>query len=466
MTRHSQHCWFHKMDIVLDKLPIKKIIFTIFFLFVSESWSTDLMEVFQQALDNEPIYQNEVLKTLISKTNIGINRSLLLPHIGFTSQVLSDRQSSSGAIVATGLLPRNNVINAFDNRLSVTQPVFNLTNFTRLSASKLSYQIAGANLNAKFQDLIVRVAEAYFDSLYYENNLVYYKSNKMTMAKQLAQVKEKYRIGKANRNDLDMAMSAYSLAESNYITAQTQLAEQKLHLAEISTVEYAQLAQLKDNFPRETPKPSNLQNWVDAALRQNWNVKANQLRVKAARERIKQEFTGHLPSANVELYYDVLPFHVKNGSLIVAAGSSRLNNLAAALNITVPIYSGGLVSANIRKAQYLFRIAEQQLDTSCRKTRYSVKQSYMRILSDIQKIHSDQQAIRSSQNSLNRLRQRYALGATDLMHVIDQQDRLIHAQIELNKDRFNYIIETLKLKKALGTLSVDDIKMVNSWLEK
>ncbi|WED42140.1 TolC family protein [Legionella cardiaca] len=424
------------------------------------------MEVFQQALVNEPIYQNEVLKTLVSKANIGIDQSLLLPHVGFTSQVLGDKQSSSGAMVSSGLFPRNNKIKAFDNRLSLTQPVFNWANFKRLSASKLSYQIASANLNAKFQDLIVRVAEAYFNTLYYENNLNYYKSNKITMAKQLSQVKEKYRIGKANRNDLDMAMSAFSLAESNYITAQSELAEQKLHLAEISAIEYPYLARLKDNFPRENLKPGNLQNWVDAAVRQNWSIKTNQLRVKAARERIKQAFAGHLPNANVEVYYDVLPFHIQNGSLLVAAGSSRVNNLAAAVNINVPIYSGGLVAANTKKAQYLFRIAEQQLDASCRKTTYSVKQNYLRILSDIHKIKSDQQTIASNQNSLNRLKERYALGATDLMQVINQQDRLIHSQIELNKDRFNYIIEILKFKKNLGTLSIDDIKMVNSWLEK
>ncbi|KTC84106.1 outer membrane protein TolC [Legionella brunensis] len=424
------------------------------------------MEVFQQALVNEPIYQNEVLKTLVSKANIGIDQSLLLPHVGFTSQVLGDSQSSSGAIVSTGLLPRNNVIQTYDNRLSLTQPIFNWANFKRLSASKLSYQIAGANLNAKFQELIVRVAEAYFDTLYYENNLNYYKSNKMTMAKQLSQVKEKYRLGKANRNDVDIAISASSLAESNYITAQAELAEKKLHLAEMSATEYTKLARLKVNFPRNSPKPSSLQNWVDAAIQQNWSIKTNQLRVKAAREQVKQAFAGHLPNANVELYYDVLPFHVKNGGLLVAAGSSRQNNLAAAVNINVPIYSGGLVSANTRKAQYLFRIAQQQLDASCRKTTYSVKQGYLRILTNIHKIKSDQQAVTSNQKSLIRLKERYALGAVGLMDVINQQDKLIYSQIELNKDKFNYIIETLKFKKNLGTLSIDDIKMVNSWLEK
>lgn len=443
---------------------MKNTVLIVFLLIGTNSWSTNLIDVFQQALANEPTYQNEVLKTLASEADIGIVSAILFPQIDFKSELLTDKQTNSGTIVSNGLQPQNNSLHSVDNRLSLNQTVFNAENFARLSATKMSYQVAGANLNAQFQDLIVRVAEAYFNTLYYKNKLYYYQSNKNTMLKQLSQVKEKYRVGKASRNDWDIAASALSQSESDYLNAQMQLSEQFLHLAELCNIEYTNLADLQDNFPIKAPK-SNLEDWVDTALRQNWTIKKNQLRVKAAREKIKQHYAGHYPRANIELYYDAQPFYFKNGSLLVSPGASRQNNLVAAFNINMPIYSGGLVTAQVKKHQYLFQIVEQQLDASFRQTKYSVKKSYNRLFSYIKKIKSDRQIIRSNQSVLHNFKERYAAGTTDLMHVINQQDKLIHLQTRYSQDKFNYIIEMLKLKKATGTLSIEDVRMINNWLK-
>ena len=445
---------------------MKQIIFILLLAISTSSRATDLMDIFQQALTNDPIYQQEELKALASKEDINMSHAALLPNADFTAQPLINNQNNSGAITADGIQPVNNVFNSIDMRLSVNQPVFNFRNFSRLSAAKLSHQAALANLNAKLQDLIIRVAEAYFNTLYSKNNLAFYRSNKSTLAKQLADAKEKYRIGKASQNDIDTAQSAFSLAESEYMTAQEQLMERQQNLTRMTTFDYMELKPLKDSFPMASPQPANLDSWINKAIKQNWSIKTHQLLVTAAREKIKQQFSAHLPVVSAEVYYDTQSFHSQNGSLIIGKGSSRQNNLTAFLNLRVPLYSGGLVTAAVRKSQYHFQIEQRQLDSSRRDTIYTVKQSYMRIRSALQKINSDKQAIKAYQSSLSGFKDRYQVGAGTIINVITQQDKLLRIQKEYNRDQYNYIIEILRLKKAAGSLSIDDLRIINSWLKK
>ncbi len=423
------------------------------------------MEVFQDALENDPQYQEEMIKTQISLNDIRISASTLLPHVGFTAQPLTDNQTSEGAITANGLQPANNVYRVMDMRLSVAQPVFNMRNFLRLSAAKLSHQAACAHLNAEFQNLMLKVVKAYFNTLFYENNLIYYDLHKRTMAKQLRQVQERHRLGKANGRDVSNAQSALSVAESDYIDMQMQLMDRQQELAQITNHDYTHLSFLNDSFPLLSPQPSNLKVWIAIALKQNWTIKTNQLLVRVAKERVKQQFAGHLPVINAYIDYDSQNFHAKKGSLIVAQGSSSQKNMAAYLNLTVPIYSGGLITATTKKFYNMAKMDRLRLDFSLRETVLMVKQNYMRILADLQRIKNDKQAILSAKKLLRASQEQYELGSGNIMDVIQQQNQLIRTQINYNRDKYNYIIELLSLKKAAGTLSIEDLKVVNCWLK-
>lgn len=442
----------------------KKIIMGLFCL-ITNSWSASLIEVFQDALENDPIYQKELIKTQLSFNDINISAAALLPNLGLITQPLTDNQTSAGSITSTGLQPQNNVYHSMDTRITLTQPVFNIANFLRFSAAKSSYQAAGAHLNAEYQALMLRVAQTYFNTLYYENKLLYYKSHRKAAALQLHQVKAKYHVGKLNGSELDTAQSALSVAESNYIDTQIQLLEYQQKLSQMTNADYPQLNLLKDDFPLLVPQPANMEKWVDIALKQNWNVKTHQLLVKSAKEQVRQQSANYLPNLNAELDYDNQHFHAKNGSLLIAPGSSSQKNIAAFLTLNVPIYSGGLMTANVKKYQHLLQIEQLKLDYSVRTTHFAAKQSFMKIQANLQKIKSDKQIIKSSTKLLQAYKEKYKMGVGSLIDIINQQDNLTHAQINYNKDKYNYIIEVLRLKKVAGTLSLDDLYSVNSWLK-
>lgn len=433
-------------------------------LIATVAWSDNLIDIFQRALGNDPTYQKAILKELSSVENIKINTANFLPRITFDAQPLTDNQVNSGAFVASNLQPPHNVLRSFNMRLTLKQNIFNFAHFAQLSQAKLSHQQAQAKLNAQYQDLILRVVQAYFNVLHAENNLEYFLANKQTLAKQLTQIKEKYRVGKANVNDIDVAQSSLSNAESEYINAQTRLIEHQEYLTKITNYNAHHLAALNKRLPLVNPKPANMKDWVETAIRQNWAIHAQKIGLQVAKQKLKEQYSGHLPTVRAEVYYNSQGIFSKNGSLIVAAGSSRQKNAIGFLSLHVPIFSGGLVVATVKKFQYQLQIAQRNLDETMRDVAFDTKKSYLRIVADLQKLKSNKQAVASAQSSYNSLRERYTVGAGRLIDTLTQQDKLLHSQLEYNNAKYNYIIELLKLKKAAGILSMEDLYIVNSWL--
>ncbi|MDR3502382.1 MAG: TolC family protein [Legionella sp.] len=438
-------------------------VLSLLFIF-SKSWALDLIGAFEQALENDAVYQQKIIDTQMSGDDIAISLSNLLPNINFVTQPLINNLTSSGAIVSDNLQPANNVIGAMDVRLSATQTIFNLANFRKLAAAKLDSKVAAASLNAEYQNLIVRVVKAYFNVLYYEDSLAYYQSNKKFLSAQLAQVKEKYHLGKASSIDMAHVQSALNDAEIHCQEAQIKLFIHRQKLAEIIANDNERLAPLKNKVSLTSPKPENVNKWVEVAKLQNWNAVSNRLKIQSALEKIKEQSSHRLPVVNAEVLYEPQKFHIKNGSLLMAAGTSGQVNAAAFLNVSVPIYSGGLITATVKKYQRIGQQAKLEYLFSIRKLTYSVKKNYAMLMSDLNRIKKDKEIVALEEKQLRAAKEEYKLGRTDVLSVLNQEEKVIKARIRHKKDKYAYIQNLVALKQDAGTLSPDDLRIINKWL--
>ncbi|MCA0402949.1 MAG: TolC family outer membrane protein [Proteobacteria bacterium] len=444
---------------------MKKGIFLITILLTGHSNATDLITIYRQALENDATYKQAELETFAENTDIAINRAYLLPHAQFEAQPLMDRQNNSGAIVPD-IQPAFNNLRSYDMRLSLTQPIFNMVSYSRYKTAKITSKVALAKFNAATQALILRVAEAYFNVLRSKKRVVYLRAHEKALGRQLYDVKERYKAGKTTKTYVYVVESSYSSVESDLISAEDRLAADEEFLQQLTSEDLGRLADLKQQIPLVSPNPANANQWVKKSLRCNWLVKANQLKVQVARERIKENYAAHLPTLNAKLLYDNNAFHNTEDSLIVAAGSSRSRNTAAFLNLNVPLFAGGLTSASTRKAQYQFQIAEQKLRHSLKKVSYEVKQSYRHVVSNIKKIEYQKLSMKASNASMDGLKERYNYGSGSLTDVLNQESKLVKAQMQYESARYDYVINLLRLKKEAGTLSAKDLMAVNQWLEK
>lgn len=453
---------------------MKKIFLLILLLVLPfTTFAADLLEVYQQAQASDPIFQQAIAQRFSTKEGVPISVSALLPNISLQATPSISRLGYAGTNYSSIITntpgffsPRNNTQRAYTLTLTATQTVFNFAQFSTVANAVALSKSADATLNAALQDLMVRVAKAYFAVLQDEENVSYSEASKLFNQEQLDQVKQQYRVGLKTLTDMYTAQASYDTAVANYIAAQTALANDKENLRVITGRYYPRLSQLSDHFPLISPKPASVENWVQTAMRQNWSIKSFQYQVDASRQLIRQQFAGHLP--NVTLDGTVSRSYTNNlngyATLNVRSGPGTISEKSIGLTVNVPIFAGGGVMAQTKQAIYNFEIAQQQLEQTVRGTLNQTRQNYLNVIAGISKVSADKQAVKSNLSSLAGMEASYRVGTETLVDVLNQQKLLFQAQLNYAQDRYAFVNNFLALKQAAGTLSFNDLRAVNVWL--
>lgn len=431
--------------------------------------AADLIDVYNQALTSDPTYQQTIAQQLSTKEGVPISAAALLPNIQITANPSVTRSAFSGSSVGgTAFSPRNNTQQYYQLALTLTQTVFNFAEISTLAGALATAKGADATLNAALQNLMVRTASAYFAVLKDEDNLSYSEAAKLAYAEQLDLVKQQYDVGLKTITDVYTAQASYDSAVANYIAAENTLADDRENLRVITGVYYPKLAALSEDFPYVTPKPANMEDWVNTSLQQNWSIKSAQYSVEAAKQAVRQQYAGHFPTVDFQGTLDRIYTNNINGysALDQRSGPSTETDRAIQLNITVPVFSGGGVSAQTKKAIYNYQAACQQLELTTRSTANTARQSYLGVISGISQIKADKQAIKSSISSLDGMEASYRVGTEILVNVLNQQQKVFQAQLQYSSDRYAFVNNILALKQAAGTLSFDDLRAINAWLHE
>jgi outer membrane protein len=458
---------------------IRLLLLTVLFITQCNSAAAaNLMDVYQQALSSDPVYQQAIAQRMATSENIPINMSALLPQAGVAGGPLLSKTHITGVPDSSALTTSSR---GYSFTLSLSQTVFNYAQFRALTGAQASGKQADAALNAATQDLMLRVATAYFAVLKDEDNLRYNLANKKSFNKQLDQIHQQYKVGLKTNTDVDTSQSSYDTAVAGYIAAETTLANDQENLRAITGTLYPSLARLSENFPLITPKPADMNAWVETAERQNWAIKSAQYANRAAMENIKQQNAGHYPTVSLQGSYNVSYSNtIGNGSTTnpevnpsttenningtLLPGNAHSNDAAVNLNFGIPLFQGGLVVAQTKQAKYNYQITTQQLEQSVRATINNTRQSYLGIILGIQQIQADKQAIKSTKSSYLGLHEGWRVGTQTLVSVLNQQQKVFMAQTQYATDRYAYVYNLLKLKQAAGTLSADDLQAINAWL--
>lgn len=431
--------------------------------------AANLLAVYQDALASDPIYQQAISQRLATKEGVPISLSALLPSLVMTLNPMIMRSGYSGANTAEiGFTPRNNTLRYYELALTASQTVFNYSQFVAVAEQMAISKSADATLNAALQQLIIRVANAYFSILRDQDNVHYNEAAQSAYAAQLKQAKQLYRAGLKTLTDVYTAQASYDSATANLIAAQTTLMNDRENLRVMTGRDYTQLAYLSDDFPLTTPKPAHMEIWVERAQQQNWNIKAARYIAESAKQNIKQQYGGHLPTVTVQGQWDRQYFRNINGYVNLAQrnGPTTQADRQLMFNINVPILAGGAVIAETNQATYQYQTTQQQLEQTIRDTLNMTRQSYLNVVSGISQVNADKQAVKSSISSLHGLKATYAAGMGTLVDVLNQQQKVFQTQMQYATDRYAFIMNALTLKQASGTLSFDDLRVISSWLRE
>jgi outer membrane protein len=437
----------------------------------------DLLGVYQDALQNDPQIRAADANRLAQRENRPQAFAALLPQVSGSASYGVDH--SSGANDQASLDPAAPPIARFLTTttgyqtrwgVNLRQNIFSWSNWMTLKAASSQVAQAEANYLAAQQSLILRVSQAYFAVLSALDNLDAQQASLDAIARQLDQADKRYDVGLIAITDVQEAKAARDTAAAAVIAAKRTLATAEYQLEEITGQKYDSLSRPGTEMPLNSPQPADENQWVQISLDQNASLLANRLAADIARDNVKVAFGGHLPTV------DLLAgrtFSNQNGPLAADYGTGPLyrpeinnhtNDRQIGIQISVPIFSGGLTQSKVRQSQYQWIAAKEQVVQSSRATERQARDAYLGVISGIARVQALRQALESSQTALKATEAGYEVGTRTAVDVLNARRTLVQAQTDYSGSRYDYMVSIIQLRFAAGNLDHVQLEQINSWL--
>jgi len=215
-------------------------------------------------------------------------------------------------------------------------------------------------------------------------------------------------------------------------------------------------------LPLVTPDPIDIEKWVTISEKQNYTLQATRYGRLAAHDNIAVKVGGNYPVLNATAGYTNSRDDNYGGRNL--SGTSQ--NMNAGLSLSFPLLQGGGTLAQTRQAEHQYELAVATEDKTHSQTTSNTRQAYLGVMSGISKVKADAQAVKSNESNLSATQAAYAAGTRTMVDVLDAEATLYDSQKTHATDQYTYILQTLSLKNLAGTLSPDDLRQVNTWLQK
>lgn len=425
--------------------------------FSAMSQAENLLQVYQQARLSNPDLRKSAADRDAAFEKINEARSPLLPQLGLGA----DYTYSNGYRDSNGVNS-----NATSGSLQLTQTLFDMSKWRALTLQEKSAGIQDVTYQTDQQTLILNTATAYFNVLSAIDSLSYTEAQKQAIYRQLDQTTQRFNVGLVAITDVQNARSQYDTVLANEVTARNNLDNAVESLRQVTGNYYPQLASLNvDGF--KTDKPQAVNALLKDAESRNLTLLQARLSQDLAREQIRQAQDGHLPTLDLTASTAVSNTSY-SGSRTNSAqyDDSKIGQNKVGLSFSLPLYQGGMVNSQVKQAQYNFVGASEQLESAHRSVVQTVRSSYNNVNASISSINAYKQAVVSAQSSLDAMEAGYSVGTRTIVDVLDATTTLYNAKQQLSSARYNYLINQLNIKSALGTLNEQDLLALNNTLGK
>ncbi|WP_278385346.1 TolC family outer membrane protein, partial [Alteromonas mediterranea] len=371
----------------------------------------DLMQVYQQALANDPLVNQAKAQRDAAFEGISLSRASLLPQIsGSVGYTMSESERFQQAAGDNGLqvFTTDTEVDTIDYGVSLSMSLYDHANWLGLDRAEKIAEQSDAQLAASMQDVIVRTVTAYFDVLRARDNVEFVGSEKRAIERQLEQTRQRFEVGLTAITDVHEAQANYDSTVAQEIQAKNQL-EFALEALRVITGKYHdRLFGLNtENFSATMPVPETVDSWLETAQDKNLALLVDRLAMDVAKEDIAIARSGHLPTLSLSGSYgrskDDVDAEVLNddGSTTpFGYETPYLDSQSIGISLNVPIYQGGSVSAQTSQAKYNYVAASQAAEQTYRQTVQSVRSSFNNVKASISTIRALEQSVVSADSAL------------------------------------------------------------------
>ena len=447
--------------------------------FCGSSGAESLQEIYETALAQDPLIAAARATYRADSEARTQGRAALLPQISATG-TYSDNTYEVRDLDSFFVQDNKTETESKQYSVNLTQAIFDLPAWYRFQRGKNLTARAKAQFAADQQDLIIRVSEAYFNVLRAFDDTKMREAEERAIKLQLDQTRERYQVGLVPITDVHEAQAAYDEATVNTLESQGTLRITFEDLGVLTGRKHEVLAGLDEQFFANPPDPVNSDDWVTFSLANNFQLKVAELAKKAAAHNAKAQKYQHLPKVNLALGYDkdrsdgtqagVSGVKIPGFSGGALEATSRTieretDNSGVRINVSMPIYSGGLIHSQRRQSAQQSVFANQNYIAAKRNTEQSTRSLHHRAVTNSARVKARSQSIISSTSALEATEAGYEVGTRNIVDVLIAQRALYRAKRNHANARYDFIMSMMLLRQMAGQLSPDDIYQINAWLK-
>ena len=413
--------------------------------------AANLSQVFSDALAYDAQYASARATYEAAKEKLPQSRAGLLPNVAANAGARRNWLTST--------LPggdQNYTTKSFG--FSASQPLYRATNLIQVDQAEVQVAMAGMQFALAEQELVLRVARAYFDVLQAQDNLAFIDAQKAAISEQLASAKRNFEVGTATITDTHEAQARFDLATAQEIAEQNQLAVRVRALEKLIGKPVDGLSPLLEK-PAISRSGDNLDDWANRAGENNLQAAIARLSEKLAQQEIDRNRADRLPTLDAVASYN----YTKGQNFGTTQVDTR--NTALGLEINVPLYRGGLTSSRIREAVSNRERARQDAQNASREASLNARQAYLNVTSGLAQIRALEQALVSTRAQLDSTRLGLQVGVRTSLDVLNAQQQVLSAKRDLAAARYNTLISGLTLEAAAGSLNADDLATLDQLLK-
>ena len=340
--------------------------------------------------------------------------------------------------------------------LNMSQTLWSFQSFSQLKEANFQVAAAESTYQGAQQNLLLRVAQAYFQILSAADQLATNVAEREAFLTLLNQAKSREQTGVGPRSDVDQAQAFYDATEQGVIDARNALDDAHLALAEIVGRHVETVAPLREDIPLLSPEPASADDWVTTARQDNFDVRTAQLNMEAASQDISVQRGRGLPTI----------FLTASGSKItqnlVLGGDQTLDTVGVGFNW--PLFQGGAIASAVRQSRALFRQAQSAYEAAQRETERLTRAAFRNIVTGVQRIGASRRSVDSNKLAVEAMRRNVEFGTGTEFELLSAQENYYSAQRAYSQARYDYLISVLTLKQQAGRLTEQDLIAIDNLL--
>ncbi len=424
----------------------------------SSAWGADLLGVYRDALVSDPVYQSARAQYTAGVERLPQARAGYLPLLSGSAGAYRNYNEIEGA---------NDVdYSTRGFNLTLSQPIFRWQNWIAISQAEKQVMQAEANLVAAGQDLIVRVAQAYFDVLLAEDNVVLSDAQKRAISEQLAQAKRNFEVGTATIVDTLEAQARYDQAVAKEVLDANDLEVKKRALQQLIGKFPESLKPLGPKLDLQRPRPDSIDEWVKMGSESSLSVAVAKAAFEIAQKEVDRAKAGHYPTLDVTANYNYNRNPASSAGELFTGSSITSKNAQVGLVLSVPIFAGGATQSRVREALALRERSQQDLENTQRTVAQAVRQNFLAVTNGIALVRALEQALASTQSQLDSSILGRDVGVRTSVDVLNAQQAVFQTRRDLQQARYAFIMNSFRLRAATSTLTEADLEQVNRALDR